>query len=206
MHNTAPGVFRRYNPGVPGSILTAFAIALPGLVLVAQSSLPDAELRKRIPPRRAFDHSARIVTDKDLTTGGMKVWILPGEDDMRLYSPNGAQMEMDFQISYVLPGSSKALPTSVSLLFETHGETRPARPPLALRLVADGRSLALEETPQPMSRSGGLVFYATSAKMPLADFLTLVNASHIQGRCWGHEFVLTAPQLEILRDLASRML
>jgi hypothetical protein len=146
------------------------------------------------------------VTDRDQATGRTKIWILPGEDDMRLYTPKGGQTEMDFQVSYILPGgSSSALPAFVSFLFETHGETRPGPPPLALRLVADGRPLALEETPLPMSRSGGLAFYATSAKMPLADFLTLVNASRVHGRCWGHEFALTAPQLEILRDLASRM-
>ena len=188
-----------------GLILVTIATALPVFTAAAQTAVTSSDQALRIPPRRSFDHSARIVTDVDKASGRTKVWVLPGEDDMRLYSPNGGQTEMDFQVWYWLPVGPKDLPASVELLFETRGETTPGRPPHDLVLIADGRSLALQQAPQPMSRSGKLVFYATSAKMPLADFLTLVNASRVRGRWLGHEFALTAPQLEILRDLASRM-
>ena len=167
---------------------------------------PQDDLRSRIPARRQFSHAARIMTDPQPATGRVKLWILPGADDMRLYTPKGGQLEMDFQVSYWLrQADPRELPASIEVRFESHGETRPGPVPHALTLLADGRRLTLQEQPDAVRRSGALVFYGSAAKMSLAEFLTLVNASRVEGRWLGHDFVLIPPQLEILRDLASRM-
>jgi hypothetical protein len=176
----------------------------PALRTAAQT--PGAELRARIPARRTFAHAARIVTDRQPATGRLKIWVLPGADDMRLYTPKGGQLEMDFQVSYQLgPGDPPDLPASIDLVFETHGETRPGPAPHTLGLRVDGAPVRLDERPELVRRSGALVFHASAVKMSLAEFLSLVNASRVEGRWLGHDFVLLPSQLEILRDLASRM-
>ena len=53
------------------------------------------------------------MTDRQPATGRLKVGVLPGADDMRLSTPKGGQMEMDFQVSYQLgPGDPPELPAS----------------------------------------------------------------------------------------------
>ena len=166
----------------------------------------EAAIRALIPARRQFAHAAEIVSDYLPAAGYTRVWIRGGEDDLRLWSPSGRQMEMDFHAWYLHQGQRpEQLPAVVQFSFETHGETQPGAAPLALTLVADGQPVPLRETPEPVARSGALVFYTTRASLDVADFLALARASRVEGRCWGHPFVLIPSQLEILRDLASRL-
>ena len=180
------------------------ASSRPALRTAAQ--IRSAELRARIPARRTFAHAARIVTDRQPATGRRKVWVLPGADDMRLYTPKGGQMEMDFQVSYQLGPGDPPDSSGVDRLRLRDPRRDPPRPGAArLRLRVDGAPLRLDERPEPVRRSGALVFHASAAKMSLAEFPALVDASRVQGRWLGHDFVLLPSQLEILRDLASRM-
>ena len=164
----------------------------------------EAELRAMIPARRQFAHADRVVNDPPAADGAVTVWVLPGSDDLRLYTPKGGQMEMDFQVKYALPPGGR-LPQTIEFLFETHGETMPGSAPHGLALEADGRPVGFDGRAQPARRSGRLVFHAIVGKLSLAEFLRLVNASRVQGRWLGHAFVFLPAQLEILRDLASRM-
>ena len=66
----------------------------------------EAELRAMIPARRQFAHAAKIVTDPPTPAGVVKTWVLPGSDDLRLYTPKGGQMEMDFQVLACAAGRS----------------------------------------------------------------------------------------------------
>jgi hypothetical protein len=179
----------------------------PGRQTPAQTAdAARAALVAQVPARRAFDHAAEIVSEYLSPADYTRVWIRGGEDDLRLWSPAGRQMEMDFHAWYLFKGRRVAeLPAVVQVSFETHGETPPGAAPTALTLVADGRPVPLRETPEPLARSGSLLFYTTRATLALGDFLGLVRAARVEGRCWGHPFVLTSSQMEILRDLASRL-
>ncbi|HEY8550699.1 MAG TPA: hypothetical protein VIL35_12140 [Vicinamibacterales bacterium] len=193
-----------------GALLMAFtaqeAVRAPQRVTAVRAeSAPPAS---QVLPRRAFAHDAEIVERYDPRTDTTTVATGPGNDDIfgRLWSPDGLLTGIDFSASFSFRDRvMQAPPAQVVLEFETFGDVQPADRPWGLELRADGRPLPVRETPQPSAASGGTTFLATTATLDRAAFLDLVNASRVEGRVWGHPFVFSAQQLELLRDLASRL-
>ena len=132
-----------------------------------------------------------------------RMWILSNEDDLRLYAPHGGQMDMDVQVSSVVPVG--APPAFVTLLIESRGGTTPAAGPQLVELVADGNPLVLTQRAGAPSRSGDLLFLSTEVRVPFESFLRLATASVVDGRVWGIPFRLLDRQLEILRIYAVRV-
>lgn len=148
-------------------------------------------------------HGSEIRVESIAPSESTRVWILSNEDDLRLYAPHGGQMDMDVQISALLPAG--APPSFVTLLIESRGGTTPAGGPQQVEFVADGRPIALAERAGAPSRSGDLLFLSTEARVPFGGFLRLAVASRVDGRVWGIPFRLLDRQLEILRAYAVRV-
>lgn len=183
---------------------------LPILVVLALGSCASvlaqsqtATLLARLAQLPQQTHNSEIRSEPDVRSNGERVWIRPNEDDTRLYTPARGQMDIDFQPSYVLVGST--LPIEVTIVIATRGTTSPGTGPQELTLLADGRPLTLAQHDEPPSRSDGLLFLSKQIRMPLDAFLTAVTSARVEGQVWGLRFVLLDSQLELLRAFAARM-
>jgi len=178
-------------------------LVLSGWAVVdAQDALDPLTARLETLPRSAHNSTIRI--DRVAGTNVVRVWIDANEDDMRLYSPAGAQLDADVQVSaLVRPGEPMG---PVSLRFESHGPVEPGPGSRALVLRADSGPLPARQHEAPPARSGELLFLLTEAELSFADFLRLVTSTNAEGRVWDVPFVLLAPQLDLLRAWAHRVL
>ncbi len=163
-----------------------------------------------IPAPRVFSHPGELFTEYDRFTDTTEISTSRREEDIigKLVLRTGAVSEITFSARLSFKGPQPTTPPeTVSLVLTTGGADPWGTGPTPLALLADGASIAVDEIPQaPIQTPGlGVVFQSTVARVPVADFLRFVNASKGEGRCWGHEFVLTDAQMEVLRDLASRM-
>jgi hypothetical protein len=148
-------------------------------------------------------HNSEIRVDPVAGSGAVRVWINSNEDDTRLYTPAGGQLDMDVEVSaLVRPG---ALPDSVSLLIETRGLVQPGPGTRALVIRAGGRLLSVAQRERPPARSGPLLFLSTQAELPLTDFLTMVTSADVTGRVWDVPFRLLESQIELLRAWTRRV-
>lgn len=148
-------------------------------------------------------HNSEVRVDPVVGSSAVRVWINSNEDDTRLYTPAGGQLDMDVQVSaLVRPG---ALPDSVSLLIETRGLVQPGPGTQALVIRADGHPLSLAQRERPPARSGTLLFLSTQAELPLAEFLTLAASADVDGRVWDVPFRLLEHQIELLRAWTRRV-
>lgn len=169
----------------------------------AQTSRVDA-LAARLSSLPSATHNSRIRSDGVPGTALVRVWIDANEDDTRLYSPAGAQLDADFQISCVVgPGR---LPDVVSLLIETRGGVEPGQGPRALIVRAGPRPVALTQRDHPPVRSGPLLFLSLQAEVSFEEFLMLVTADVVEGRVWDVPFRLLGSQSELLRAWAVQVI
>lgn len=148
-------------------------------------------------------HNSEIRVEPIASSAATRAWILSNEDDLRLYAPHGGQMDMDVQVSSILPVD--APPSFVTLLIESRGGTTPAGGPQLAEFVADGQPITLTQRAGAPSRSGDLLFLSTEVRVPFESFLRLAAASAVDGRIWGIPFRLLDRQIEILRAYAVRV-
>jgi hypothetical protein len=202
----------RLNAPLGAALIVALAAgALTGGAAAAHQTRapgpdPEAALRARLPARRVFNHAMEVRREYHAQADVTRAWIESNEDDLRLYTPAGALNDMMMQVSYYAPGRPPGgIPLTVTLSIQTNGDMPPGPRPHHLELRADGRPIRLEETPTEPVRSGALVFLATSAVVPIDQFLALIEARAVEGRCWGHPFELAEKHLEVLRDMAAGM-
>ncbi len=171
---------------------------------VAQLSSNANGLRARRSTMPSGTHNSRVRADPLPGTDLVRVWIDANEDDMRLYTPAGAQMDADFQVSCLV--ARGRLPDTVSLLIETRGGVEPGgRGPRALVVRAGARALAFAQRENPPARSGPLLFLSLQAEIPLEEFLVLVTADAVEGRAWDVPFRMLESQLELLRAWTVRV-
>ena len=163
-----------------------------------------------IPAPRVFTHPGDLFTEYDRFEDTTEISTSRSKQDIfgKLVLATGALSEITFGARFSFKGQRPTdPPETVSLVLTTGGADPWGSGPTPLALLADGKPIDVDEIPQaPLQPPGlGVVFLSTVARVPVAEFLRFVNASRGEGRCWGHEFVLTAAQMEVLRDLASRM-
>jgi hypothetical protein len=148
-------------------------------------------------------HNSEIRVDPVVGSHAVRVWINSNEDDTRLYTPAGGQMDADFQLAAIVqPGE---WPDSVSLLIETRGPVHAGPGPPALILRAGGRPVQLTQREHPPARSGPLLFLSMQADLPFVEFLALVTSPGVDGRVWDVPFRLMTSQLELLRAWTLRV-
>ena len=148
-------------------------------------------------------HHSEIRIEPIASSDATRAWILSNEDDLRLYAPHGGQMDMDMQISSILP--LDAPPSFVTVLIESRGGTTPGGGSQLVEFVADGQAITLAQRAGAPSRSGDLLFLSTEVRVPFDGFLRLAAASSVDGRIWGIPFRLIDRQIEILRTYAVRV-
>jgi hypothetical protein len=166
----------------------------------------DAAVVARLASLPRDIHHSEVRADYDAARDRTRVWINTNEDDSRVWSSGGAQLDMEFRASAVLPGrAGTRWPREVSLDIASLGTLRPAIGPSALTLSADGRAVALVQSPAPEARSGDLLFLEIKVTVPIVEFLRLVAAHRVEGRVWGHAFALVPHQMEILRAFAWQL-
>jgi hypothetical protein len=177
-------------------IIVLMMVMAGGNVPLASGQTPPSprELLSRLP--RSM-HNSKIRVDAVPGTDRLRVWINPNEDDLRLYSPAGGQLDADIQISTTF--TSGASPVAVDVLVETRGSTTPGPGPQTFVLVADGRSVAMTQRENDASRSGDLLFLSVEARLPMASVMQLATARRVDGRVWGVPFRFLDTQLELLR-------
>jgi hypothetical protein len=193
-------------PGPNVSIgLGMLLVLLPAVTatLPAQASRVDT-LLARLSTMPTGTQNSRIRADPVAGTDLIRVWVDANEDDTRLYTPAGAQMDADFQVS-CLVGRGR-LPDSVSLLFETRGDLEPGGPgPHTLVIRADTRVLTVAQHENAPARSGPLLFLSLQANVPFEEFLALATAGAVEGRIWDVPFRMLDSQLDLLRAWAVRV-
>jgi hypothetical protein len=172
--------------------------------LAGQAQIDPAALGQLLSMPRELGHS-EIRADYDAARERTRVWINTNEDDARLWSRAGQQMDMETRVSAFVPGRGGRWPTEIDIEFASLGTLEPGAEPHALELVADGRPAVFRQTPQPTSRSGPMVFLTTRVTVGMAEFVRLASASKVEGRIWGREFVVTASNLELLRAYVARL-
>lgn len=185
-----------------GLAVAGWLVLWGSAVTHAQDALDPLTVRLETLPRST--HNSTIRTDRVAGTNVVRVWIDANEDDMRLYSPAGAQLDADFQVSTLVRPGEPAGP--VSLRFESHGPVDPGPGSRALVLRADARPLPARQREAAPARSGDLLFLLTEAELSFGDFLRLVTSTDAEGRVWDVPFELLPPQLELLRAWAHRVI
>lgn len=176
--------------------------------LLAAALLPFGAGAQDIPPADRTEQLARLATlpasshnselrRDTLADGSFRHWINSNEDDLRLYTPAGGQLDADMQVS--AEARAGEWPGVVSLRFESRGYLLPGPGDQALRLQVDGRPLAITHRSEPPARSGPLLFLAVQAELPLEAWLALITADQADGRIWGRSFRMPTHQLELLR-------
>ena len=161
---------------------------------------PLGELLHQMAALPYATHNSELRADKIRETGMARVWINANEDDTRLYTPAGGQMDVDFQISAVVrPGT---IPDAVTLVIETRGPVHPGPGRRTLELHAGAWPLRMTQRELPPARSGPLLFLSMQADIPMGEFLRMIISPSADGRVWDVPFRLLAPQLELLRAWA----
>ena len=183
-------------------------VALPVCAEQLQVGPVDPALVTRLMALPRSTHHSEVRVDADAARAETRIWINTNEDDSRLWSPRGSQMDMEFRVSSVSHGRDRARPPAhVTIEFATLGELRPvAGVSPTLMVTADGRNVDLTQLAAPEARSGALVFLTTTTSVPIGEFIRLAASTRVEGRIWGHEFVLIDTQLEILRAYAVELL
>jgi hypothetical protein len=184
-------------------LIAACWLAAPGSAAGPRAQDVTAALLTRVASMPQDRHNSEIRVDSVQGSDAVHIWINSNEDDTRLYTPAGGQLDMDFQVSaLVRPG---ALPDSVSVRLDTRGLVEPGPGPRALTVRADGRLLPLRQRESPPARSGPLLFLSLHADLSLAEFLVLATSTDVEGRVWDVPFRLLTSQLELLRAWAGRV-
>jgi hypothetical protein len=183
-------------------VLALQTVAMGGVPAAADQTERTSELLEKLATLPQNPHNSEVLVDRS-PGGTTRVSIRPNEDDLRLYTPARAQMDVDVQPSYVF--ASGSLPGDISLVVETRGTAKPGPGDRRLTLVADGTPLFFSQREGPASASGTLLFLSIEARLSRESFLALVTASRVEGRVWGLPFVLLDSQLELLRAFAAPM-
>ena len=158
---------------------------------------PDTSAQ--IPPRKQYNHNFEVTEEYD-----------------RIQDVTVAALALRVQDGYKLPGGLVAF-------FEYKG-TQPAIPAFVefgfistsadwqyltchnLALLLDGETRLAPKTEQMGDVITGGVVETIATRLPVSDFLKIVNAKQVEGKVCNTEFTLTSEQMEALRDVASRML
>jgi hypothetical protein len=150
-------------------------------------------------------HLSTIRADYDAARDRTRLWIDTNEDDLRLWSIPGQQMDMELRVSAVVPGRSGTWPREIDVEFASLGTLEPGAEPHALSLLADGLEVALRQAPEPAVRSGSMVFMTLRTTIGPVELIRLASSSRVEGRIWGHRFALVSSQFEILRAYIARL-
>lgn len=189
----------------PAAALTAALLAGPAGIPVQTAAQDDraswVEALTRLP---RSEHNSAIRVDPMGPSGVRRIWIDANEDDLRLYSPAGAQLDADLQLASVhRQGSSLS---TVTMLVETRGGFVPGTGVQAFSLSVDGRDVPVTHRVFPESRSGDLRFLSTEVVLPLRSLVVLATAQRVDGRAWGVAIRLRDAQLELLRAYLWRLI
>jgi hypothetical protein len=187
-----------------GAWLVAIALVWAPLDAAFQAAQVDADqaLRERLLSLpRATGHS-EIRRDYDPARDETRVWIDTNEDDLRLWSRRGGQLDAELRVAAVVHGRAAAPPEVITVECASLGELRPASRDDRVTLAADGLEIRIHARAEPAARSGDLLFLSTRVTLAFGPFLRLVTAERVNGQIWGHEFVLQPSQLELLRAFA----
>ena len=186
----------------PASVLLAFIVSLAG------TSQPDLQLDRAarldlLTSLPSSTHNSELRVDLPAGADLFRFWINSNEDDMRLYTPAGGQMDADFQVSAHTRAGQ--WPDIVELRLESRGYLMPGPGVASVILRADGRQVDLQQFAEAPARSGPLLFLAVRVEMSFDEWLGLVTADMVDGRTWDVPFRLLGAQLELLRAWTRRM-
>lgn len=209
--------------------------AAVSLALAACGSPKSIEEPLAFPKTRSFRHSMQITEEydrfkerTDVKVGSAQVigtgvpwsvefseWWASNSKSKGKPPARRREMELSPKADYVgRPDGPHGEPTVVALHIVSSwpdqysaGGRDPAcvfladRSSVATTLYADASQTSSENERSPSDRSNQYVIVA----MSLRDFLRLVSASKVEGRCWGDEFTVREEFLEAWRDFASRL-
>jgi hypothetical protein len=157
-----------------------------------------------IPAKRKFDHKIKIKTDYDKFSDSTDVQMMHTE----VYNKLGRKISMNALYSY--PGHTPSKPRVVTLAFNSTSPEWQFLRERDLTILAGSRKAGpgRMELINTRIEDSGRVTETVSMDIPVNDFLFAINSGTVEIQLSGFgvaEFSLSYPQLEALRDFASRM-
>lgn len=191
-------------PAVAGRRRLRRLVAALFTVLIPLAGMPSSagQLDRAARIDRLFSlptstHNSELRVDRVSGRDLFRFWINSNEDDMRLYTPAGGQMDADVEVSAV--SRAGQWPDVVHLRLDSRGHLIPGPGAALVTLRADGRPVVLQQSADAPARSGDLLFLTARIEVSFDEWLGLVTASAVEGRVWDVPFRLLDSQLELLR-------
>jgi hypothetical protein len=157
---------------------------------------PEADTS--IPPRGTYVHHFKITETFDRFSGLTNVLLLA------LQYPGMGRANL--AVTYLYEGSTPYAPTLVGFMLAYESASWTYADCHDLTLLLDGRIRLLPRTEYSGKvQDDGSVAENITSRLPVNEFLQIVNAKKVEGKLCNSEFVLTDEQMEALRDVASRM-
>lgn len=151
-----------------------------------------------IPAKRVFNHKYNIKVEYDKFKDQTSVSLTP-----RLEAVGAKPNQL--QVIFISKGTNIRVPTEVFWEFvSTSNDWQFLRISRASFLLDGAKRLSLDAS-QDGNVGRGYVIEFINLHIPLADFLSIVNAKKVECQVSVQEFSLSDEQLEALRDFASRM-
>lgn len=193
--------------GVKASLrlLGVLAVCVVSVAGTPQSGAPIDRIARldRLFSLPASTHNSELRADRIGSADLFRFWINSNEDDTRLYTPAGAQMDADFQV--LAESRAGQWPDVVQVRLESRGHLVPGAGDALVTLHADGRPTVLRQSADAPARSGPLLFLSARIEMSFDEWLGLVTARTVEGRAWDVPFRLLDAQLELLRAWTQSM-
>ena len=133
--------------------LLSLAAALAAVTIVNGQASVDADTLARMLSLPRSVHQSRIRADYDAQRDRTRVWLDTNEDDARLWSVAGQQMDVEMRISAWVPGQGPGWPDVITIDFASLGSLALDDREDALELVADGRPVAITRGRQHPTKS-----------------------------------------------------
>jgi len=190
-----------------------FCIAL---VSFAPAALAQDANQEPMYPKRAFSHDGKFVTEYEAAENTTIVFLEP----VIVESSNSAKTSLRLAASFQYEGKSPVKPKHISLAFYAlYPECKFSGKPKTTMVIngapvefgfslksfrerkPDEEGVAFSFNEIEGDRCDEVVFMFISQK----NFLKVVNARNVEVRIDNFKFKLKEPNLEALRDLASRM-
>lgn len=151
-----------------------------------------------IPPRGAYKHPYTVTEKYDRITDVTDVVLKPDLAEEK----RGAGSLMAV---YTYRGTHPAKPANISFSFVSLSDDWQYLQCHSLSLLLDGKVRMPLDTTHDGDVGRGYVLEFVQSRLPLSQFLQIVNAKQVEGRLCNTQFALSSAQMEALRDLASRM-
>lgn len=185
-----------------GAVLAVLLIPIQA----AQSGVPTASATLAqtsrgvlsVPVKRVFNHQREITVEYDRIVNVTVV-------SLKIPYPKISAVPNQIQANASYTGTKPILPDAVSLSFVTNSPEKQFPTQFAGTALLDDttrHSFLLGNVPQ---FGKGYVIEALLTRMPMQEFLRMLNAKKVEMKIFTSEFQLEDEQLEALRDFASRL-